>query len=93
MAEELIDIGYRIVVADRGFVFVGYVREARNCIHVIGARTIRKWGTTRGLAELAGGGPTKETILDPEMDIEIPHRAVIFTIKTAHRLWPTQPEP
>lgn len=90
MSEDLEDKGYRIVVVDRGFVFVGFVREAHNCIHVLNARNIRKWGTTQGLAQLAKDGPTKETILDPEMDIEIPHRAVIFTIKTIMKLWPDQ---
>ena len=55
----------QIVVADKGFVFVGNTEDhpdgsvtIRNC------RNIRYWGTTKGLGELTTG-PTAKTLSDP----------------------------
>ena len=54
----------RIIVADRGWVFVGQCEDQddgsviiRNC------RNIRRWGTTCGLGELVNA-PTSETVVD-----------------------------
>lgn len=54
----------KIVVLQRGWVLVGkFERKGEQCfLHE--ASTIRSWGTTKGLGELAAGGPTKDTKLD-----------------------------
>ena len=55
--------GVCIVVLQRGWVAVGrYNRVGDECT-LTSASIIRRWGTTRGLPELATG-PTSETILD-----------------------------
>jgi hypothetical protein len=55
----------RIVVADKGFVFVGNVEEHPDgTVTLTNAQNIRRWGTTRGLGELVNG-PTKATVSDP----------------------------
>ena len=46
-------------------------------VRIENARCVRYWGTTRGLGELADGGPTKNTKLDPMGTVVLPTRAVI----------------
>lgn len=79
-------VGHRIIVADRGWVFVGDVTDHGTHLLVTEARCIRKWGTTRGIGELVSG-PTSETVLDPCGTLEIPARAVIFTLYTLPAVW------
>ena len=78
---------YKIVVLDRGFVYVGDVSwSGDNCIIRNGAN-IRRWGTTQGLGELAIRGPQTNTALDPVMTVCAPRRAVIHTLDTDASLW------
>jgi hypothetical protein len=41
--------GFRIVVLDRGFVYVGDVEQKADTLRISNARNIRAWGTTAGL--------------------------------------------
>lgn len=79
--------GFAIVVADRGFVYVGRVEHDGEWCIVTGAKNIRYWGTTKGLGELALGGPTSSTKLDIFGVVRIPARAVISVIDTEEKLW------
>lgn len=55
----------RIVVADRGWVFVGNCEgHDDGSVTIKNARNIRVWGTTRGLGELVNG-PLQGTKHDP----------------------------
>lgn len=55
----------QIVVLHRGFVFVGDVdRRNANEIVIYNAKNVRRWGTTKGLGELAQCGPLESTTLD-----------------------------
>lgn len=74
------DLGFQIVVLDRGFVYVGQVSINGDLVKITNARNIRYWGTTKGLGELADG-PTKSTKLDDVGEILAPLRAVIHFIK------------
>ena len=57
--------GVQIVVADKGFVFVGNVEDhADGSVTIRNCRNIRYWGTTKGLGELTTG-PTAKTLSDP----------------------------
>lgn len=54
----------RIVVADRGWVFVGDCEDhSDGTVTIHNAHNIRIWGTTKGLGELVDG-PTKDTKYD-----------------------------
>lgn len=55
---------WQIVVADRGWVYVGLVAREGDQVVVREANNIRRWGTTSGLGELALSGPQAETVLD-----------------------------
>ena len=74
------DLGCQIVVADRGFVYVGKTIIEGDYVRMTGARNIRIWGTTKGLGEIVGG-PTSKTQLDEVGEVLLPIRAVIHFIK------------
>jgi hypothetical protein len=75
-----------IVVADRGFVYVGKVDIDDQWCVVTGAKNIRYWGTTKGLGELVNG-PLKDTKLDDVGVVRIPMRAVISVIEVNGDKW------
>lgn len=79
-----------IMVLDRGHVLVGHVeRHPDLAFHwlVKNARVIRRWGTERGLAQLANEGPTSHTQLDDPCDEAHPFRAVIRILDTKEGVW------
>ena len=78
---------YAIVVLDRGFVYVGLALRDGDFLRIDGAMNIRRWGTTRGLAELVTKGPTKSTEMDAAHDLIAPMRAVISIHPTKKELW------
>lgn len=77
----------QIVVLDRGFVYVGDVKEDGDNIVITDAKNIRRWGTTRGLGELALEGPKENTRLDAVGIVRAPRRALITLIDTEAALW------
>lgn len=78
--------GWRIVVVDRGWVLVGQCTDHGGHVRVSHARCVRNWGTSRGLGELVSG-PTKETKHDWMGEVDVPMRAVIFTLIVAEDAW------
>jgi hypothetical protein len=55
----------RIIIADRGWIFVGNcVTNSDGTVTITNAMNIRKWGTTKGLGELSTG-PKSGTVADP----------------------------
>lgn len=59
----------RLFVLDRGWVLVGkVVAEDWLTCTLDRCATVRRWGTSKGLGELAAKGPLPETVLDPEPD-------------------------
>ena len=52
--------------------------------HMPVSRTIRNWGTTKGLAELKDG-PTDATILDEVCERTLPFRSVIDIIHVTEK--------
>jgi hypothetical protein len=81
--------GFAIVIADRGYVYVGDVTIDDSYTVISSARNIRYWGTERGLGQLALEGPTDKTELDDVGTVRVPHRAVISIIDTEATLWPS----
>ena len=54
----------RIIVADRGWVFVGDCEDHEDgSVTIRNAKNIRNWGTTKGLGQLSAG-PTSSTKYD-----------------------------
>ena len=61
----------KIVILQRGWCMVGRYEADESRIVLTNARVIRRWGTTRGLGEIAADGPTSDTVLDPAGRVEI----------------------
>jgi hypothetical protein len=89
MEKKTVMTGFAIVVADRGFVYIGKMTWDGDFALVEDAQNIRYWGTTNGLGELALNGPTSKTKLDPAGTVRIPCRAVINIIDTEASKWPS----
>lgn len=66
------DIGpKRIVVADRGWIFVGDCEDhADGSVTIRNTKNIRRWGTTNGLGELVNG-PTANTKADSYGEVRV----------------------
>ena len=77
----------KIVVLDRGFVYVGRVTLDDKFCTITNAKNIRRWGTTQGLGELALKGPQPNTVLDNTGTVQAPMRAVLELIATEAALW------
>jgi hypothetical protein len=76
----------KIVVLDRGFVYVGRVEHDENWLTIRNAKNIRYWGTSKGLGELVNG-PLKDTKLDASGTVRAPMRAVIAVIDASEAAW------
>lgn len=79
----------KILVLDRGHVLVGRVSRHPDLAffwRVSPARVIRRWGTERGIAQLAGG-PLSGTVLDDAADESVPFRAVIRILDASEEGW------
>lgn len=78
----------KILVLDRGHVLVGrIVPHPKLAFHwLVTGRTIRRWGTSEGLAELANG-PLAETVLDAVGTFSVPWRALLFFIDVKEDAW------
>jgi len=71
----------KIVVATAGWVFIGQYEEKDNgSVVLTDASCIRRWGTQKGLGQIAIEGPTSETTMDYMGTIEIKATAVIAAI-------------
>ncbi len=80
------DADYKIVVLDRGFVYVGAVKVEGDFVVIRNAKNIRIWGTTKGLGELVSG-PLPKTALDPTGTVRAPLRALISLIDVEQGKW------
>ena len=70
----------RIVVLHRGWVVIGHYSLSGEEVTVSNASVIRRWGTSRGLGQIAREGFTSETILDPCGTVRAHQLAVVMTI-------------
>lgn len=77
----------QIVILDRGFVYVGDVAIEGDWMIIRNARNVRRWGTTKGLGELAKNGPLTNTQLDPAGTVRAPMRAVIGLVECEASSW------
>ena len=76
----------KIVVLDRGFVYVGHTVIDGDFVYLTNSSNIRVWGTTKGLGELVSG-PLSKTVLDKVGGVKAPLRAVISIIDVEQSKW------
>lgn len=70
-----------IIVITNGFVLIGDVTVAESTYIVKEASVIRRWGTTKGLGQIALKGPTSTTVLDPCGTVEVEKHATLMRIQ------------
>jgi len=76
----------KIVILDRGFVYVGHTEVKGDWVEITQASNLRVWGTTKGLGELVNG-PLKDTKMDKVGSLSAPLRAVISLIEVDQKKW------
>ena len=59
-----IDMGICVVILQRGWVSVGYLKKKGHDCILEKSAVIRNWGTSNGLGEIVLNGPTSNTKLD-----------------------------
>ena len=78
----------KIVVLQRGWIYIGRFERIGNDCKLHNAYNIRSWGTTKGLPELVNGA-TKDTKLDKcEGIVEFDWLTIIHTITVNSKSWP-----
>ena len=77
----------KIVILQRGWVFVGKFERSENDCKLTNAKNIRRWGTTKGLGEIANGGPTDKTVLDDAGTVEFDYLTVVATLSCNQEKW------
>lgn len=83
----------KIVVLERGFVFVGRVTNPLGCeqccnhdVQIDSARSLIRWGTTQHLGELANG-PMANTKLGAPCTVRVKQSQVIYQMEVSQDGW------
>jgi len=76
----------KIVVLERGFIYVGRVEESESEITIFGARSLIQWGTSQHLGELVNG-PTVKTKLGSPCTVRSRKSQVIHMIEVNQDVW------
>ena len=78
----------QIAALTNRFVYIGDVQPLEDGVVVIlQPWNIRRWGTTRGLGQLALDGPTKDTILDRVGTVRVPYHSLILLLDCEIKPW------
>ena len=70
-----------IVVCYERWHLIGDVEETKQGVTIKNCSTIRYWGTTAGLGEIAVKGATEKTILDFNGEVRVPTNSIVMRIK------------
>lgn len=78
----------KIVILQRGWIMIGrFTRSGSDC-KLSQASVIRSWGTTKGIGEIASGGPTSNTKLDKCGGlVEFDYLTVVAMIACEEKSW------
>lgn len=79
----------RIVILQRGWIFVGRIDYDGDDMYVLhDASVIRFWGTKKGLGEIATGGPiTDKTVLDPAGTVRFHVLTIVAQLDADYEKW------
>jgi hypothetical protein len=77
-----------IAVLQRGWVVVGRYHQQGDIASLSESAVIRRWGTTKGLGEIASGGPiVGKTFLDPCPPVSFHLREVVMLMECDQNAW------
>lgn len=77
----------KIVVLKESWNLVGELTQEDKWFTITDASVIRRWGTTKGLGELAVRGPLENTILDPVPVTKFHQDSLILIIDCDEEKW------
>lgn len=77
----------KIVVLQRGWVAVGEFYQKGTECRLENASIVRRWGTTKGLGELAEKGPLNNTTLDPCNTLRFHELTIVCTFDVNVGKW------
>lgn len=75
------DDAWVIAVLQRGHVVVGRYHQSGEVATLICASVVRRWGTSKGLGQLAEGGPQPNTVLDPCPEVSFHIREAVMVMR------------
>lgn len=78
---------WQVIIAERGWVYVGTVARDGDQIVISNCHNVRRWGTSRGLGELALEGPKANTVLDYYGTVRIHVLAICGSIECNADAW------
>jgi hypothetical protein len=78
----------KIVVLQRGWVYIGRFERNGNDCKLHNAYNIRSWGTTKGLPELVNGATTSTKLDKCEGVVEFDYLTIVHTIIVNQKSWP-----
>lgn len=78
----------KIVVLQRGWIYIGRFERNGNDCKLHNAYNIRLWGTTNGLSELVNGATTSTKLDKCEGVIEFDWLTIVHTITVNSSRWP-----
>lgn len=82
------NLGTQIVILQRGWIFVGKLSKNGSNMKLTNAATIRTWGTSKGLGEIADNGPTSSTKLDEiKNEVTFHELTVIAMVRCEDSKW------
>jgi hypothetical protein len=87
--KKKIEAEIRIVILQRGWVAVGRYHRRGGYVRLTDAAVVRRWGTTKGLGELAARGPMPDTILDFCPPLEFHVLTEVFSMECCQERWDT----
>lgn len=78
----------RIVILQRGWVMVGrFDYEDADMCALHDAAVVRRWGTNRGLGQIASNGPRATTVLDPVGTVRFHVLTTIAVLDADYEKW------
>ena len=78
----------KIVVLQRGWILIGRFSQDGTKCKLSNASVIRRWGTTKGLGELAIEGKKKDTLLDATNGVvEFDALTMVLSIAAKESVW------
>lgn len=86
--KEITDGKIRIVVLQRGWIYVGRFFQSGSACWLENAACIRVWGTTKGLNELVSGPVSGKTVLDKtSKPVRFHELTVVFALDVEESSW------
>ena len=78
----------KIVVLERGFVYVGRYSEDGDKVTITGARALIRWGTSKHIAELVNG-PLPNTKMGDRCTLTARVSQVVYCVEVDNDKWTT----